>query len=211
VRHQSGPAGEGRDGRGDGLSGGTMISLQPCNLTESSQCQALGESGYRALSGRIDVPCITMQPGLTSTGWKTYRMPNGRATLDEEVSLVFLSDTGPAWPHLKKSHGVIRQLPLRATCLGKPLTSVGSPCAQHSEGRHYCTHPATWPWKGVRFGIRANSISPGVIVHEANSREQLQDPGLGKRHDGSNFLLQRLSARPEEDCQGGPVFLAFAG
>jgi NAD(P)-dependent dehydrogenase (short-subunit alcohol dehydrogenase family) len=81
-----------------------MVSLQPCQLTEPSHCQALVDFAVRTF-GRIDVlfnnaamAYFNWIEDITDEEWDRDRR--------EEVDLVFFL-TRAAWPHLKASHGVI--------------------------------------------------------------------------------------------------------
>jgi NAD(P)-dependent dehydrogenase (short-subunit alcohol dehydrogenase family) len=80
-----------------------MVSLQPCNPTEPAQCQALV---YLAIErfGQVDV--LYNNAAKAYFNWvEDVSDAEWRATLDEELSLVFYMSR--AWPHLKKSRGVI--------------------------------------------------------------------------------------------------------
>src|SRR5471032_2114826 len=84
--------------------GGTMISLQPCHLTEPSQCQALVDFAVRAY-GRIDV--LFNNAAMAYFNWlEDITDEEWNRDLREEVDLVFFL-TRAAWPHLKASHGVV--------------------------------------------------------------------------------------------------------
>src|SRR5215471_2960948 len=85
-------------------AGGTMVSLQPCDLTKPADCQALVDFAMRTFS-RIDVlfnnaamAYFNWLEDITDEEWDRDRR--------EEVDLVFYL-TRAAWPHLKVSHGVI--------------------------------------------------------------------------------------------------------
>src|SRR5882724_3385695 len=85
-------------------AGGTMVSLQPCDLTKPADCQALIGFAVRAFS-RIDVlfnnaamAYFNWLEDITDDEWDRNRR--------EEVDLVFYL-TRAAWPYLKASRGVI--------------------------------------------------------------------------------------------------------
>ena len=109
----------------------------------------------------------------------------------EEVDLVFYL-TRAAWPHLKASHGaVVNMASLNASLSFKPLPSLAHTTAK--AGIIAMTRQLAM--EGREHGIRANSISPGVI--ETNqTREQLKDPEWADYMLGKT-LLGRLG-RPEE-------------
>jgi NAD(P)-dependent dehydrogenase (short-subunit alcohol dehydrogenase family) len=169
--------------------GGTMISLQPCRLTEPSECQALVDFAVRAY-GRIDVlfnnaavAYFNWLEDITDEEWNRDRR--------EEVDLVFFL-TRAAWPQLKASHGVVvNTASLNALLSFKTLGSLAHTTAK--AGIIGMTRQLAM--EGRQHGIRANSISPGLI--ETNqTREQLKDPEWANAMLGKT-LLGRLG-RPEE-------------
>ena len=111
--------------------------------------------------------------------------------LREEVDLVFFL-TRAAWPHLKASHGVVvNTASLNALISFKTLPSLAHTTAK--AGIIGMTRQLAM--EGREHGIRANSISPGLI--ETNqTREQLKDPEWASAMLGKT-LLGRLG-RPEE-------------
>ena len=100
--------------------------------------------------------------------------------------------TRAAWPFLKTSHGVVvNTASLTALMSFKNLGSLAHTTAK--AGIIGMTRQLAM--EGREFGIRANSISPGVI--ETNqTREQLKDPEWASYMLGKT-LLGRLG-RPEE-------------
>ena len=169
--------------------GGTMVSLQPCQLTNPADCQALVDFAVRSC-GRIDVvfnnaarAYFNWLEDITDEEWERDRR--------EEVDLVFLL-TRAAWPHLKASHGVVvNTASLNALMSFKMLGSLAHTTAK--AGIIAMTRQLAM--EGREYGIRANSISPGVI--ETNqTREQLKDPEWAGPMLGKT-LLGRLG-RPEE-------------
>ena len=84
--------------------GGAMVSLQPCRLTEPSECQALVDLAVHA-HGRIDV--LFNNAAMAYFNWlEDITDEEWRRDLHEEIDLVFYL-TRAAWPHLKASHGVV--------------------------------------------------------------------------------------------------------
>ncbi len=169
--------------------GGTMVSLQPCQLTNPADCQALVDFAVRSC-GRIDVvfnnaarAYFNWLEDITDEEWERDRR--------EEVDLVFFL-TRAAWPHLKASHGVVvNTASLNALMSFKMLGSLAHTTAK--AGIIAMTRQLAM--EGREYGIRANSISPGVI--ETNqTREQLKDPDWAGPMLGKT-LLGRLG-RPEE-------------
>jgi len=169
--------------------GGTMVSLEPCQLTNPADCQALVDFAVRAC-GRIDVlfnnaamAYFNWLEDITDEEWDRDRR--------EEVDLVFFL-TRAAWPHLKASHGVVvNTASLNGLMSFKTLGSLAHTTAK--AGIIAMTRQLAM--EGREYGIRANSISPGVI--ETNqTREQLKDPDWAGPMLRKT-LLGRLG-RPEE-------------
>jgi NAD(P)-dependent dehydrogenase (short-subunit alcohol dehydrogenase family) len=168
---------------------GTMISVQPCHLTKPSECQALVDLAVREY-GRVDVlfnnaamAYFNWLEDITDEEWDRDRR--------EEVDLVFYL-TRAAWPHLKASRGVLVNTgSLNGLLSFKTLGSLAHTTSKAgiiAMTRHLAM-------EGRAHGIRANSISPGLI--ETNqTREQLKDPEWAASMLGKT-LLGRLG-RPEE-------------
>jgi NAD(P)-dependent dehydrogenase (short-subunit alcohol dehydrogenase family) len=169
--------------------GGTMISLQPCHLTEPSACQALVDLAVREY-GRIDV--LFNNAAMAYFNWlEDITNEEWNRDLREEIDLVFFL-TRAAWPHLKASHGVVvNTASLNGLMSFKLLGSLAHTTAK--AGIIGMTRQLAM--EGRDHGIRANSISPGLI--ETNqTREQLKDPEWAGAMLGKT-LLGRLG-RPEE-------------
>ena len=84
--------------------GGTIISLQPCHLTEPSECQALVDLAVREY-GRIDV--LFNNAAMAYFNWlEDITNEEWNRDLREEIDLVFFL-TRATWPYLKASHGVV--------------------------------------------------------------------------------------------------------
>jgi NAD(P)-dependent dehydrogenase (short-subunit alcohol dehydrogenase family) len=169
--------------------GGTMISVQPCHLTEPSKCQALVDLAVREC-GRIDVlfnnaamAYFNWLEDISDEEWDRNRR--------SEVDLVFYL-TRAAWSYLKASRGVVvNTASLTALMSFKNLGSLAHTTAK--AGIIGMTRQLAM--EGREHGIRANSISPGLI--ETNqTREQLKDPEWASAMLGKT-LLGRLG-RPEE-------------
>jgi NAD(P)-dependent dehydrogenase (short-subunit alcohol dehydrogenase family) len=169
--------------------GGTMVSLQPCRLTEPAECQALVDFAVRTY-GRVDV--LFNNAAMAYFNWiEDITDEEWRRDLREEVDLVFFL-TRAAWPHLKASHGVVvNTASLNGLMSFKTLGSLAHTTAK--AGIIGMTRQLAM--EGRQHGIRANSISPGLI--ETNqTREQLKDPEWANAMLGKT-LLGRLG-RPEE-------------
>src|SRR6201984_3089608 len=146
-----------------------MISLQPCHLTEPSECQTLVDLAVREY-GRIDV--LFNNAAMAYFNWlEDISDEEGNRSLREEVDLVFFL-TRSAWPQLKASHGVVvNTASLNGLMSFKTLGSLAHTTAK--AGIIGMTRQLAM--EGREHGIRANSISPGLI--ESNvTLAQLQDP-----------------------------------
>jgi NAD(P)-dependent dehydrogenase (short-subunit alcohol dehydrogenase family) len=168
---------------------GTMISLQPLFLSRSADCQVLIDFAMQAF-GRIDV--LFNNAAMAHFNWlEDISDAEWDRNRRDEVDLVFYL-TRAAWPHLKASHGVIvNTASLNATLSFRILGSLAHTTAK--AGIIAMTRQLAM--EGREHGIRANSISPGLI--ETNqTREQLKEPDWATAMLGKT-LLGRLG-RPEE-------------
>jgi NAD(P)-dependent dehydrogenase (short-subunit alcohol dehydrogenase family) len=179
-------------------AGGTMVAMQPCDLTKPADCRALVDLAIQT-HGRIDVlfnnaamAYFNWLEDITDEEWDRNRR--------EEVDLVFYL-TRAAWPHLKASHGVL----VNTASLNALLSFKGHASLAHTTAKAgIIGMTRQLAMEGREYGIRANSISPGVI--ETNqTREQLKDPAWSGYMLGKT-LLGRLG-RPEEVANVA-VFLA---
>ena len=169
--------------------GGTMVSMQPCELSVPSDCAALVELAVSAF-GRIDVlfnlaaaAHFNRLEEISDEEWDSARR--------DEVDLVFYL-TRAAWPHLKLSGGtIVNMASLNATLSFKILPSLAH--TTNKAGIIGMTRQLAV--EGREHGIRANSISPGLIESGA-TRAQLEDPEWAREMLGKT-LLGRLG-RPEE-------------
>jgi NAD(P)-dependent dehydrogenase (short-subunit alcohol dehydrogenase family) len=169
--------------------GGTMVSMQPCRLSEPADCQALVELAVSTFA-RIDVlfnaaamSYFNWIEDITDDEWDRARR--------DEVDLVFYL-TRAAWPHLKASGGVVVNMAsLNASLSFKLLPSLAH--TTNKAGIIGMTRQLAM--EGREHGIRANSISPGLIESNA-TRDQLADPEWASYMLGKT-LLGRLG-RPEE-------------
>ena len=179
-------------------AGGKMVSLQPCDLTKPEQCQAVVDLAIRTF-GRIDV--LYNNAAKAYFNWiEDVSDAEWRATINEEVDLVFYL-TRAAWPHLKKNGGTI--VNTASATAWTTFTNLGA--IAHSTAKAgivgMTRHKAM---EGRKFGIRANSVSPGVIVSD-QTREQLKDK------EWSDYMLGRtLLGRFGEPAEIANVALFLA-
>src|SRR5260370_28193860 len=150
-------------------AGGTMVSMQPCDLTKPGDCQALVDFAARTfvridvLFNNADMAYFNWIEDISDEEWDRNRR--------SEVDLVFYL-TRSAWPYLKVSRGVVvNTASLTALMSFKNLGSLAHTTAK--AGIIGMTRQL--PMEGRQHGIRANSISPAGI--ETNQTpEQLKDP-----------------------------------
>jgi NAD(P)-dependent dehydrogenase (short-subunit alcohol dehydrogenase family) len=169
--------------------GGTIVSMHPCQLTDPADCRALVELAVTTF-GRLDVlfnlagmQYFNWLEDITDQEWDRAR--------HDEVDLIFYL-TRAAWPHLKATGGaVVNMASLNASLSFKILPSLAH--TTNKAGIIGMTRQLAM--EGREFGIRANSISPGLIESNA-TREQLKDPDWASSMLGRT-LLGRLG-RPEE-------------
>src|ERR1700719_2681174 len=169
--------------------GGTMVSLQPCQITKPADCQALVDLAVRTF-GRIDV--LFNNAAMAYFNWlEDITDEEWNRDLREEVDLVFFL-TRAAWPHLKASHGVVVNTASLSGHIGfKNLGSLAHTTAK--AGIIAMTRQLAM--EGRQYEIRANSISPGLI--ETNqTREQLKDPEYAVPMLGKTLLSR--AGQPEE-------------
>jgi NAD(P)-dependent dehydrogenase (short-subunit alcohol dehydrogenase family) len=160
-------------------AGGEMVSMQPCHLTERADCQALVELALNTFA-RIDVlfnlaaiSYFNWFEDITDGEWDRARRG--------EVDLVFYL-TRALWPHLKLSGGVVVNVAsLNASLSFKILPSL----AHTSNKAAIIGMTRQLAMEGREHGIRANSISPGLIESNA-TLDQLKDPQWASYVDGTN-------------------------
>jgi NAD(P)-dependent dehydrogenase (short-subunit alcohol dehydrogenase family) len=170
-------------------AGGEMVSMHPCDLSQPADCQALVDLALKTF-GRIDVlfnlaavAYFNRLEDITDEEWDRARRG--------EVDLVFYL-TRAAWPHLKVGGGtVVNMASLNASLSFKILPSL----AHTTNKAGIIGMSRQLALEGREHGIRANSISPGLIESDA-TREQLKDPEWAASMLGKT-LLGRLG-RPDE-------------
>jgi NAD(P)-dependent dehydrogenase (short-subunit alcohol dehydrogenase family) len=170
-------------------AGGEMVSKHPCHLDDPADCKALVELALGTF-GRVDVlfnlaatSYFNWLEDITDEEWDRARRG--------EVDLVFYL-TRAAWPHLKASGGVVVNMAsLNASLSFKLLPSLAH--TTNKAGIIGMTRQLAM--EGREHGIRANSISPGLIESNA-TRDQLKDREWAGAMLAKS-LLGRLG-RPEE-------------
>ena len=170
-------------------AGGQMVSMQPSRLTDTADCAALVDLAVGTF-GRIDV--LFNLAATSSFNWlEDITDDEWDRALRGEIDLVFYL-TRAAWSHLKNSSGVVVNMAsLNASLSFKILPSL----AHTTSKAGIIAMTRQLAMEGREHGIRANSISPGLIESNA-TRDQLKDPEWASAMLGKT-LLGRLG-RPEE-------------
>jgi NAD(P)-dependent dehydrogenase (short-subunit alcohol dehydrogenase family) len=181
-------------------SGGEMVSLQPCILSDPGECARLVTFAVSAF-GRIDVlfnlagrSHFGRLENVTEEDWDAARR--------DEVDLVFYL-TRAAWPHLLASRGVVVNMAsLNAQLSFRALASLS-----HTTNKAAIVGMTRQlAMEGGEHGIRVNSISPGLIQSGA-TRAHLDDGESGfAREMLERTLLGRLGE--PEDVANLALFLA---
>jgi NAD(P)-dependent dehydrogenase (short-subunit alcohol dehydrogenase family) len=179
-------------------AGGDMVSLQPCRLSDPADCAKLVELAVTEF-GRIDV--LFNLAARTHFNWlEDITDDDWDAAGRDEVDLV-LYLTRAAWPQLRATRGVV----LNMASLNGSLSFKLLPSLAHTTNKAAIIGMTRQlAMEGSKDGIRANSISPGMI--ESNStRGELEDDQFS-RDMRDRTLLGRIG-RPE-DVANAAVYLA---
>jgi meso-butanediol dehydrogenase/(S,S)-butanediol dehydrogenase/diacetyl reductase len=177
-------------------AGGQMHAMAPVDLGDGAQARAWVEEAA-ALHGRIDILWNNASAVVFAT-IDDMSQDQWHFSIRNELDLVFLT-TKAAWPHLCANGGVVIN-----------TASV----AGHGGGPGGIAHSATkaaviamthvMAAEGAAHGVRAVSISPGVI-ETPGSAEQLALPGA-KEGLMMVSLIKRLGT--PQDIAGVAAFLA---
>jgi NAD(P)-dependent dehydrogenase (short-subunit alcohol dehydrogenase family) len=170
-------------------AGGTMISVHPCDLTRKDECERLVAAAVAEYGG-IDV--LFNNGAMAYFAWIEEMADEvWYKTINEELNLVFLLSRA-AWGELAKRRGAIVNTASVSAWMGyKMLPGLAHSAAKGgvlSMTRHLAM-------EGRMHGIRANSVSPGLI--ESNqTRPHLARPEW-RQAMCERIMLDR-AGRPEE-------------
>jgi len=168
-------------------AGGTMRSVAPLDLGDYEQCRRWVD-GAVADFGRVDVLWNNASACVFAT-IEAMSVEQWDFSIRNELTLVFLA-TKAAWPHLRESHGLVINTASVAGHGGGPGGIA------HSATKHAVLGMTNvMAAEGAPAGIRAVSISPGVI-ETPGSAEQLSLPGA-KESLLQHSLIPRLG-RPDD-------------
>ena len=137
---------------------GCDIKVDGIDLSDPEQAAGWIEQGVAA-EGGIDVlynnASATRVGPFDDTTWDDWQF-----TLRNELDLIF-TVTKAAWPHLKASRGLIINTASMAAWRGATFTEQAAHGAAKGGVLAMTRHLAA---SGARHGVRAVSISPGLIV-----------------------------------------------
>ncbi|OJJ36073.1 hypothetical protein ASPWEDRAFT_172860 [Aspergillus wentii DTO 134E9] len=138
-------------------AGGEMISLCPCDITKRENCKKLVNKGIKTY-GRIDV--LYNNASMAYFDWMNeIRDEDWYKTINEELNLIYLL-TRVAWPHLQKSRASI----VNVGSISGDVAVAPLPAVAHSAAKGgVIAMTRQLAMEGHEHGIRANTISPGVI------------------------------------------------
>jgi NAD(P)-dependent dehydrogenase (short-subunit alcohol dehydrogenase family) len=180
--------------------GAEMVSMQPCRLTDPTDCAALVDLAIHTF-GRIDV--LFNLAGRSHFGrLETVTDGDWDAGRRDEVDLIFYL-TRAAWPHLITSRGVV----VNMASLNGQLSFKSLASLSHTTNKAAIIGMTRQlAMEGGEHGVRVNSISPGLIVSGA-TRAHL-DEGVGgfAREMLDRTRLGRLGE--PEDVANLALFLA---
>lgn len=169
--------------------GGRMVSLQPCDLTDMQACEDLVGLAVKEF-GRVDV--LFNNAAMAYFG-PVDQMPveDWHKTINEELHLVY-NLIRCAWGELAKNGGsIINTASISALQAYRPLPALSHSAAKGA----VLAMTRQLAMEGAPFGIRANSISPGLVAtHQTVG--VLGDPDMSKAMI-DQIMLGR-PARPEE-------------
>ena len=181
-------------------AGGEMVSLQPCRLSEPTDCAKLIELAIGEY-GRVDVlfnlagrSHFGLVEEVTDDEWE--------AAHHDEVDVIFYP-TRAAWPHLVETSGVV----VNMASLNGQLSFKSLASLSHTTNKAAILGlTRQLAMEGSRHGIRVNSISPGLIESGANRAHLADGEGGFAREMIDRTLLGRLGQ--PEDVANLALFLA---
>jgi meso-butanediol dehydrogenase/(S,S)-butanediol dehydrogenase/diacetyl reductase len=152
-------------------AGGEMISVHPCDLTTPAGAKDWVESAIQAF-GKIDILYNN------AAALKIYG-PFAESTLEDwnnnllyELTIVYIS-THAAWPHLIRNGGTV----INIAALAAHLEVFPSRSAGHAAAKAgVVAFTRMLSSEGAAHGVRALSISPGLIRTAATEHYWRDDP-----------------------------------
>lgn len=178
--------------------GGEMESLSPCDLTQQDACEKLVEFAL-SKHGRIDV--LYNNAAMAYFAWMDdIQNDVWYKTIDQELNLIFLL-TRAAWPHLKKSRASV----INCASVCGMISFATHPAIAHSAAKGgVIAMTKQLALEGRVHGIRANSVSPGLV-------ETTQTVPLLKDESWAGPMLDKIMMRrfgKPEEIAAAAAFLA---
>lgn len=170
--------------------GGEIVSLSNCDLTDVRQCKQLVDLAV-ATYGRVDV--LFNNAAMAYFGWiDEISNDDWHRTIDQELNLVFHL-VRAAWPELIKSPGasIINTASVSAWSTYRMLPGIAHSAAKGA----VLSMTRQLAMEGRTYGLRANSISPGLIETK-QTLPLLEDPEWVDVMIGK-IMLGRIG-KPEE-------------
>ncbi len=177
-----------------------LTSVHPCDLTQPADAHRVMEAAVARYAG-IDVLVNAAAFGAFAWIEDMDYTTQWKATLAGELDVVFLACKA-AWPHLiKRGGGSIINFASANAYVALP----GSPALAHCAGKGgVLAMTRQLAMEGAPHGIRANTISPGMIVTGA-TKPVLEKPGF-EANVLAKLMLKRLGQ--PEDVAWCATFLA---
>ncbi|MEH3106460.1 MAG: SDR family NAD(P)-dependent oxidoreductase [Sphingomonas fennica] len=169
---------------------GTMIPRIADLMDEADTAAAIDAIGQE--HKRIDI--LVSAAAVSIFQWiEDMTFADWRRTLAGELDIVFLV-TRAAWPWLKASGSASIVNFASSNAYG---ALEGSPALAHCAGKGgVLAMTRQLAMEGAPHGIRANSISPGLIVTQQTRRHMATDPGF-ERQALARMMIKRIG-RPED-------------
>lgn len=157
-------------------AGGEMTSLAPVDLTREEDARRWVAEAVEAYGG-VDV--LYNNASVARVGpWDELDLEGWRFAMSYELDLVFIS-TKAAWPELvARGGGAIINVASVAAKMGAGFVHQHAHGAAKGGVLAFTKHLVV---SGIPYGIRAVSISPGMIVTPATAPVVLDPDGPGQR------------------------------
>jgi NAD(P)-dependent dehydrogenase (short-subunit alcohol dehydrogenase family) len=169
--------------------GGEMISLHPCDLTDRADCDRLIQFALSRF-GRIDV--LFNNASRPHYGWMSEPSDDHWfRTIDEELHIVYLLCKA-AWPALCASSGTIVNM---ASTSGLTTYRMLAGIAHSAAKGAVTSMTRHLAMEGRKHGVRANSLSPGVI-ETPSTIARSKDPEWASAMTGR--IMRGSLGKPEE-------------
>ncbi len=166
-----------------------MISLAPCDLTDPASCEKLAELCIET-HGRIDI--LFNNAAMAYFGWiDELSLADWNRTINEDLNLVFFM-TQASWEGLKSTSGTIINM---ASAVAWNSFKVLPGIAHTAAKGGVLSMTRQMAMEGAKYGIRANTISPGVI--ESNQTVPLLEDPEWTKSMLDKVMLSRLG-KPHE-------------